>query len=94
MLIERNYTLSTAESCTGGLLGHRITNTSVSSKYYLGWVNSYSNQMKKDIINVDKSFLDKYGAVSKEVSIEMAKGFMKLLCDKKLSYLYHFQKVL
>ena len=79
MLIERNYTLSTAESCTGGLLGHRITNTSGSSKYYLGGVNSYSNQMKKDIINVDKSSLDKYGAVSKEVSIEMAKGVMKLL---------------
>ena len=79
MLIERNYTLSTAESCTGGLLGHRITNTSGSSKYYLGGVNSYSNQMKKDIINVDKSSLVKYGAVSKEVSIEMAKGVMKLL---------------
>ena len=79
MLIERNMTLSTAESCTGGLLGHRLTNTPGSSKYYLGGVNSYSNEMKINVINVMKKTLDKYGAVSKEVSIEMSKGIRKLL---------------
>ena len=79
MLIERNLTLSTAESCTGGLLGHRLTNTPGSSKYYLGGVNSYSNEMKINVINVMKKTLDKYGAVSKEVSIEMSKGIRKLL---------------
>ncbi len=68
MLIEQNLTLSTAESCTGGLLGHRLTNTPGSSKYYLGGVNSYR-----------KKTLDMYGAVSKEVSIEMSKGVRKLL---------------
>ena len=79
MLIERNYTLSTAESCTGGLLGHRLTNTAGSSRYYLGGVNSYSNEMKTNVINVKKATLDKYGAVSKEVSIEMAEGVRDLL---------------
>lgn len=79
MLIERNLTLSTAESCTGGLLGHRLTNAPGSSRYYLGGVNSYSNDMKINVINVNKKILDKYGAVSKEVSIEMSKGVRALL---------------
>ena len=79
ILIQRNLTLSTAESCTGGLLGHRLTNAPGSSKYYLGGVNSYSNEMKVGVINVDKEILDKYGAVSKEVSIEMSKGIRDLL---------------
>ena len=79
ILIEKNLTLSTAESCTGGLLGHRLTNAPGSSKYYLGGVNSYSNAMKIDVINVNKKTLDKYGAVSKEVSIEMSKGIRNLL---------------
>jgi len=79
MLIQRNLTLSTAESCTGGLLGHRLTNAPGSSKYYLGGVNSYSNDMKIDVINVDKEILNKHGAVSKEVSIEMSKGIRDLL---------------
>ena len=79
MLIERNLTLSTAESCTGGLLGHRLTNTPGSSKYYLGGLNSYSNEMKINVINVMKKTLDKYGAVRKEVSIEMSKGIRNLL---------------
>ena len=79
MLLERNLTLSTAESCTGGLLGHRLTNTPGSSSYYLGGVNSYSNEMKIDVINVKKTTLDKYGAVSKEVSIEMSRGVRDLL---------------
>ena len=74
MLIERNYTLSTAESCTGGLLGHRLTNSPGSSKYYLGGVNSYSNESKINVINVKKKTLDKFGAVSREVSIEMVEG--------------------
>ena len=79
ILIQRNLTLSTAESCTGGLLGHRLTNAPGSSKYYLGGVNSYSNEMKVSVINVDKEILDRYGAVSKEVSIEMSKGIRDLL---------------
>ena len=79
MLLERNLTLSTAESCTGGLLGHRLTNTPGSSSYYLGGVNSYSNEMKINVINVKKTTLDKYGAVSKEVSIEMSRGVRDLL---------------
>ena len=60
-------------------LGHRLTNTAGSSRYYLGGVNSYSNEMKTNVINVKKATLDKYGAVSKEVSIEMAEGVRGLL---------------
>jgi len=60
-------------------LGHRLTNAPGSSRYYLGGVNSYSNDMKINVINVNKKILDKYGAVSKEVSIEMSKGVRALL---------------
>ena len=76
---DKKFNISLAESCTGGLLGHRLTNAPGSSKYYLGGVNSYSNEMKVGVINVDKEILDKYGAVSKEVSIEMSKGIRDLL---------------
>ena len=78
--VGKKYIYGTdSDSFTGGLLGHRLTNTPGSSSFYLGGVNSYSNEMKINVINVKKTTLDKYGAVSKEVSIEMSRGVRDLL---------------
>jgi len=73
-LIERRLTLATAESCTGGLIGNRITDISGSSKTYLVGFVTYSNQAKKEILGVDEQLLDKHGAVSREVARAMAEG--------------------
>ena len=67
-------TLSTAESCTGGLIGHLITNLSGSSEWYVGGAISYSNDLKKQVLGVPAEMLDEHGAVSREVAIAMAEG--------------------
>ena len=72
--IERGVTLATAESCTGGLIGHIITEVSGSSAYYLGGVVSYANAVKIAGASVSPSTLDRFGAVSEEVATEMARG--------------------
>ncbi len=74
LLRKKSLTLATAESCTGGLLGNKITNIPGSSDYYLGGVIAYSNEIKKLICKVKEETLKQYGAVSKETAIEMAKG--------------------
>ncbi|MDW8113868.1 MAG: competence/damage-inducible protein A [candidate division WOR-3 bacterium] len=74
ILRKRNLTLATAESCSGGLLGSRITDVAGSSDYYIGGVVAYSNEIKKLICKVKEETLKEYGAVSKETAIEMAKG--------------------
>mgnify|MGYP002637498352 CR=1 FL=1 len=66
--------IATAESCCGGLISHRITNVSGSSAYFAGGVVSYSNEAKIKMLDVEKSSLQKYGAVSDIVAIEMAQG--------------------
>ena len=71
-------TLATAESCTGGLLGHRITGVSGSSDYYLGGVVSYNNEAKLELLGVKKQTLEKFGAVSAETVGEMAQGVKSL----------------
>ncbi len=73
-LKRRNIKLFVAESCTGGLLSQKITAVSGSSEYFLGGVVSYSNQIKVDLLNVSPAVLEEYGAVSKEVAVEMAAG--------------------
>lgn len=73
-LKQKKYTLSIAESCTGGLLGNLITNVSGSSEYFLGGVVAYSNEAKTKLIGVPEDILQKYGAVSKECAYYMAKG--------------------
>ena len=78
MLVKYGYTISTAESCTGGLIGHRFTNVPGSSTYYLGGVVSYSNDMKMKTLGVSQSTLKKFGAVSKQTATEMAKGVRDL----------------
>ena len=74
MLSERGYTVATAESCTGGLIGHRLTNVPGSSTYFLGGVISYSNDMKMKTLGVQENTLQEFGAVSKQTATEMAHG--------------------
>ncbi len=74
MLIDQNLTISVAESCTGGMIGHRLTNVSGSSGYFRGGVVVYSNQAKSDLLHVNQYTLEKYGAVSDKTVREMACG--------------------
>ena len=74
LLIQRGLKLVLAESCTGGLISHRITNVAGSSNYYLGSLVSYSYEAKEEWLGVKESTLLKYGAVSRETVIEMARG--------------------
>lgn len=74
ILSKNKLTLATAESCTGGTLGHRITENAGASAYYNGGVISYTNALKTKLLGVKKETLDKYGAVSEQVACEMALG--------------------
>ena len=73
-LIKAGKTLSVAESCSGGYISHLITSIPGSSGYYKGGVCAYSNEIKKNLLNVKEDTLNRVGAVSKEVAIEMVKG--------------------
>jgi nicotinamide-nucleotide amidase len=70
----RNATLAAAESCTGGLLGERITSISGSSRYFLGGAVVYSNDLKTEFAGVPAAMIAKHGAVSREVAAAMAEG--------------------
>ena len=74
LLRERGWTLSMAESLTGGLVSHRITNVPGSSNYYEGGVVSYSNRAKAQHLRIHPKSLEKHGAVSSQVAREMAEG--------------------
>lgn len=74
LLINKKMTIATAESCTGGLLAHRLTNVSGSSKYLLGGIVSYSNDVKIEKVGVKKETIIAYGAVSEQTAGEMARG--------------------
>ena len=74
MLRDRTETLATAESCTGGLLGSRITDVPGSSAYYLGGVISYTGAAKIDLANVDPQLIRAHGEVSEEVAVALARG--------------------
>ena len=78
MLRERSLSLSTAESCTGGLLANRITDVAGSSEYFLEGVISYSNEAKERLLGVPDSILKAHGAVSAPVVEHMARGVRKL----------------
>jgi nicotinamide-nucleotide amidase len=71
--------LAVAESCTGGLIGHRITNVPGSSTYYMGSVTAYAYEAKVRVLGVRWSTLEKYGAVSQETVLEMASGVRRAL---------------
>ncbi|BCE00143.1 CinA family protein [Marinicellulosiphila megalodicopiae] len=70
----KNITISTAESCTGGLVSSNITEKSGVSSWFLGGVVSYANQCKQNILKVSAENLDTFGAVSEPVALQMAQG--------------------
>ena len=74
LLREHDKSLATAESCTGGLIGNRLTNVAGSSEYYLGGLVAYSNDVKQKSLDVSASTLSMFGAVSEETAGEMAVG--------------------
>lgn len=76
---ENALTLATAESCTGGLVADRITNVPGSSEYFHGGIIAYSYEAKVALLDVSWDTLEKYGAVSREVVLEMATGARKAM---------------
>jgi PncC family amidohydrolase len=78
-LRSRQLTLAVAESCTGGLLGDRITDVPGSSDYFLGGVLAYNNQVKQGLLGVRAETLETHGAVSAQCAAEMAQGVCRLL---------------
>jgi nicotinamide-nucleotide amidase len=74
LLTERKETLAIAESCTGGLLAHRITNVPGASNVFVLGVVCYANQAKIDMLNIDPELIAKHGAVSEPVARVMAEG--------------------
>jgi PncC family amidohydrolase len=79
LLRRRGLRLATAESCTGGLLSHLITNVPGSSTYFMGGVVSYAYQAKVRLLGVRWSTIEDFGAVSQETALEMASGVRKAL---------------
>ena len=74
LLSERGLTVASAESCTGGYVGHRITNVSGASSVFMqGWI-TYSNEAKERMLGVCSEGLEKHGAVSEVVARAMAEG--------------------
>ncbi len=73
-LLNKNITIATAESCTGGLLAHYLTSISGSSIYFIQGIVSYSNQAKESLLGVSKKTLETHGAVSEQTAHEMAVG--------------------
>jgi len=74
LLLENNISIAIAESCTGGLVSSKLTNIPGISQVFPGSVIAYSNEIKKELLNVSEDVLRKYGAVSSECAIQMAQG--------------------
>lgn len=79
LLKERNKTVATAESCTGGYIAHLITTVASSSGYFKGSVVSYSNSIKENVLHVSNETLNTVGAVSEETVQQMVKGVLKIM---------------
>jgi len=75
----RHVTIAVAESCTGGLVSNLITDVSGSSKYFIGGVVAYGNDVKMDMLGVKAATLERHGAVSIQTATEMARGVKKKL---------------
>ena len=73
-LIKNNLTVATAESCTGGLLAHLLTNISGSSEYFERGVVTYSNKSKMELLRIPQKTIEEHGAVSKQTARAMAIG--------------------
>jgi nicotinamide-nucleotide amidase len=74
LFIEHGSTLATAESCTGGLVSHVLTEVSGSSAYYLGGIVAYSDPLKRKLLDVPEKTLTSHGAVSAQTAVAMAEG--------------------
>lgn len=74
LLKQKHLTVATAESCTGGLISHSLTNISGSSVYFDRGIVSYSNNAKMELLGVYKEIFEKYGAVSEQIAKVMAEG--------------------
>lgn len=79
LLINSKKTLAIAESCTGGLLANRVTNIAGSSNFLKLALVAYSNEAKMKILKIPQSVMLKYGAVSTQIAVAMAKGVQKIL---------------
>jgi nicotinamide-nucleotide amidase len=79
----RNATLAVAESCTGGLLGERITSVGGSSRYFAGGAIVYSNTVKTELAGVPADMIERHGAVSREVAAALAEA-IRYRCDTTL----------
>jgi PncC family amidohydrolase len=79
LLRGRGWTISAAESCTGGLISGLLTSVPGSSDYFSGGIVAYSNEIKMNLLSVSPETLEKFGAVSEETAREMAAGVKKVL---------------
>mgnify|MGYP001075548093 CR=1 FL=1 len=79
LLRSKGMKLTLAESCTGGLIGHCVTNIPGSSDYYLGSLTAYAYEVKEGLLGVKHETLQQYGAVSRQCVLEMAAGVRKAL---------------
>ena len=78
LFFETKKTIATAESCTGGLIAHRLTNVSGSSAYFIQGVTTYSNDSKIKLLNIPDEMINSRGAVSEEVAKAMAENIRKM----------------
>jgi PncC family amidohydrolase len=76
-LAERGWQMAAAESCTGGMVGHVITQVPKSSDHFLGGIVSYSDAVKQELLGVSPELLDQVGAVSAEVAEVMTSGVLE-----------------
>ncbi len=79
LLKQAGLRLAVAESCTGGLISHRITNVPGSSGYFVGGIIAYEYSAKERLLDVQRKTLDTYGAVSEQTVLEMARGVCLVL---------------
>ena len=80
LLREKNFTISCAESCTGGLLTSKLTDIAGSSNYVKGAIVSYTDEIKNKILQVEEETLKNFSAVSEETALEMSKNVRKIFC--------------
>lgn len=79
LLIKQGKTLAIGESCSGGLLSHRLTNVPGSSRFLKAALVTYSNEAKSKLLKVPQALLKKHGAVSEQTALMMAKGARTLM---------------